>query len=114
MQRAGLDKPPLPAFEEGCAAADSPGEGQKPVILSPQPGVEYHARIDDTAEAVTFSASADGDAQALSWFVDNVYLGRSAPGGALFWKPLPGAHQVRVVDDHGRSTGTMMNVSIVQ
>jgi penicillin-binding protein 1C len=114
MRRAGIDQLPLPAFEDGCAAADSPGEGQKPVILSPQPGMEYHARIDDSAEAVTFTASADGDAQALNWFIDNIYLGRSVPGGVLFWKPQPGVHQVRVIDDRGRSAGAAMNVSVVQ
>jgi len=115
MQKAGINKQPLPAYDTACGAtlADDTG-GEKPVILSPQPKIEYHARIDDTSEAVTFNASADGDVQKLSWFIDNTYLGSSAPGNSLFWQPQPGQHEVRVIDDHGRTTLTNMKVSLLQ
>ncbi len=116
LQKAGINKQPLPPFEDGCGASETAdtGDGEKPVILSPQAKVEYHARIDDTSEAVTFTASADGDVQALSWFLDNLYLGSSTPGGSLFWRPQAGVHQVRVIDDHGRTETSSLRVSLAQ
>ncbi len=113
LQRAGINKQPLPPMGDDCDAAQA-SEGQSPVILSPQPKVEYHARIDDASEAVTFTASVDGDVRGVSWFVDNMYIGNAAPGAALFWRPLPGTHNVRAIDDRGRSGTTVMKVSLVQ
>jgi penicillin-binding protein 1C len=38
------------------------------------------------------------------WFVDDAYIGESAPGETMFWPAgSPGAHRVRAVDDQGRS-----------
>ncbi len=113
LQRAGINKQPLPPMGDDCNEAGA-SEGQNPVILSPQPKIEYHARIDDSTEAVTFNASVDGDVQHVSWFVDNLYIGNSAPGASLFWRPQPGIHNVRAVDDRGRSGTTLMKVSLVQ
>ncbi len=113
LQRAGINKQPLPPMGDDCDAAQG-AEGQSPVILSPQPKVEYHARIDDASEAVTFTASVDGDVRGVSWFVDNMYIGNAAPGESLFWRPLPGTHNVRAIDDRGRSGTTVMKVSLVQ
>jgi penicillin-binding protein 1C len=109
--------PPLPAYEAGCSdslTANNPDAGEKPVILSPQPKIEYHARIDDPSEAVNFTANADGDVHTPSWFVDDTFLGNSAPGTPLFWQPQPGAHTVHVIDDHGRTDTTKVRVVLLQ
>jgi hypothetical protein len=57
-------KPPLPPMGDDCDAGQA-AERQNSVILSPKLKIEYHARIDDTAEVVTFTASVDGDARAI-------------------------------------------------
>lgn len=113
LQRAGINKQPLPPMGDDCDAAQG-AEGQAPVILSPQPKIEYHARIDDAAEAVTFTASVDGDVRGVSWFVGNTFIGQAAAGAPLFWRPQPGTYNVRAIDDRGRSGTTVMKVSLAQ
>jgi hypothetical protein len=66
-------------------------------------------------EGIAFNATADADAHALFWFVNDAYVGRSPPGESLFWQPLNAGHyDVRVVDDHGRSDHRPLDVSMVE
>lgn len=52
---------------------------------------------------------------ALHWFVNDAYVGHSAPGQALYWRPpTAGSYTVRVVDEHGRSDQRALGVSLVQ
>jgi penicillin-binding protein 1C len=117
LQKAGIQKEPLPPWRKDCLevrAAQGEGNGQKPVITSPQPSVEYHAHINDTGEAVAFNANADGEVRTLHWFINNQYLGTSKPDEPFSWHPQPGQYHVRVVDDHGRSDTTIMQVVLAQ
>ena len=91
------------------------GNGQKPVITSPQSSVSYHVhKAADGAEAINLNASADGEVKILHWFINNQYYGRSQPGESLLWHPQPGRYQVRVVDDAGRSDAANLIVSPVE
>lgn len=110
LQQAGLRKPRLPDWETGCS--ETSATTTAPIILSPQPHIVYQARMDDDKEAVLLKASADGAAKALHWFIDNRYFGQSAPEASLSWKPVPGQHHIRVVDDSGRSASTEVSVTL--
>ncbi len=117
LQKAGIQKDPLPPWEKDCLEAGAPqgeGSGQRPIITSPQPSVEYHAHINDTSEAVVFNANADGEVHTLYWFINNQYLGNSKPNEPFSWHPQPGQYHVRAVDDHGRSDTTTMQVVLTQ
>ncbi len=70
-------------------------------------------RTEDTR--IAFNATADASAHALYWFVNDAFVGRSAPGDALFWQPrTAGSYTVRVVDDHGRSDQRPLGVGLEQ
>ncbi|HJP98427.1 MAG TPA: hypothetical protein VJ862_07700, partial [Rhodanobacteraceae bacterium] len=64
---------------------------------------------------IAFAATDDADVRALYWFVDDAYVGRSAPDRSLAWRPPHAAiYQVRVVDDHGRSDARALTVGLVE
>ncbi|MDR3629651.1 MAG: penicillin-binding protein 1C, partial [Desulfocapsaceae bacterium] len=115
LQKAGVYYESLPPWEEGCTGDQRmAGDEKKPVITSPQPDVEYHAHLGETAGDLAFNATADGEVRVLHWFLDNQYLGTSHPDEPLFWHPHPGQFRVRVVDDQGHSDSTRLKVSLVQ
>ncbi len=59
--------------------------------------------------------AAGADVHALNWFVNDAYIGRSAPGQLLYWQsPTAGSYAVRVVDEHGRSDQRPLGVSLVE
>ncbi|MDS0794572.1 penicillin-binding protein 1C [Burkholderia pseudomultivorans] len=91
-------------------------DGDPPRITSPLRGSTYAMRVksaDDTR--IAFNATADASAHTLYWFVNDAYVGRSAPGEALFWQPhTAGGYTVRVVDDHGRSDQRPLAVGLEQ
>jgi penicillin-binding protein 1C len=103
-----------PPQNPACANADA-GEGTQPKITSPSRGSAYAIRIAQGArQPVAFSAVADADARVLYWFVNEAYVGLSAPGEALYWTaPTAGDYRVRVVDDHGRSDARPLELMLV-
>ncbi len=107
----------LPPWRKDCLEAGAEqGEdnGQKPVISSPQPSVEYQAHANAPGDTVPFNASADGEVHTLHWFINNQYLGNSRPDEPFSWHPRPGRYYVRVVDDHGRFDTTTMQVVLTK
>jgi penicillin-binding protein 1C len=105
-------KPP-----QNSACADSEAwEGTSPQITSPSRGGAYAMRLAKSArQPLAFSAVADADTRILYWFVNESYVGRSAPGEALYWQvPDAGDYRVRVVDDHGRSDARPLELTLVK
>ncbi|MGH6871477.1 MAG: penicillin-binding protein 1C [Rhizomicrobium sp.] len=94
-------KPPQNA---ACLDAGAP-QGQPPRIVAPSRGSAYVMRLKQRdPERITFNAIADADVHALYWFVDDAYVGRTAPGEMFYWQPREaGNFRVRTVDDRGRS-----------
>ncbi len=90
--------------------------GDAPKITSPLRGSTYAMRLHQSEpEQIAFIATADADAHALFWFVNDAYLGRSTPGTTLFWQPQGAGHyDVRVVDDRGRADQRPLEVSLVE
>ena len=108
--RAGLPRREPPPYEPDCSPA-MPSPGRPPAIGSPLEGVAYLVRP-GAGERVALNASADADAQRLSWFVDRELVGRSEPGRPLWWTARPGRYTVRVVDERGRSDSRQLLVSL--
>jgi penicillin-binding protein 1C len=98
-----------------CENAGTP-DGDPPQITSPLRGSTYAMRLVQLGqERIAFVATTDADTHALYWFVNDAYVGRSAPGESLFWQPrTAGSYNVRVVDDHGRSDQRPLGVSLVE
>jgi len=66
-------------------------------------------------QRIALNATADADAHVLYWFVDDAYVGSSAPGVPLYWQPaIAGRFRVRAVDDRGRSDDRPLEVKLVE
>ncbi len=104
-----------PPSNTACVNAGA-AEGSEPVITSPGLGSAYAMRLTQPdRERIAFNATADADARTLYWFVDDAYIGSSAPGDPLYWHPTAaGSYRVRTIDDHGRSDQRPLTVSLIQ
>jgi penicillin-binding protein 1C len=104
-----------PPQNPDCNNAGAP-DGDPPQITSPLRGSTYAMRLTQLGqERIAFIATTDADTHALYWFVNDAYIGRSAPGDSLLWQPqTAGSYNVRVVDDHGRSDQRPLGVSLVE
>jgi len=105
-------KPPQNA---DCTDAGAP-DGVPPRIVSPRRGSDYVLRLGQSDRgSIALNATADGDTRALYWFVDDAYVGRSAPDQPLYWRPeTAGDFRLRAVDDHGRSDARELGVRLTQ
>jgi penicillin-binding protein 1C len=112
--RAGIPrrKPPQ---NPACDGAGTP-EGMAPQITSPLRGSAYVLRLaQGDRKRVSFSATADADAHMLYWFVDDAFVGRTAPGEPFNWQPPnAGIFRIRAIDDHGRSDERPLEVKLVE
>lgn len=90
--------------------------GEPPRITSPLRGSIYALRMKRRGEdSIAFSANGDAATRTLYWFVNDAYVGSSAPGQSLFWQPAAaGNYDVRVVDDRGMSDTRPLGVSLVE
>ena len=105
-------KPPENA---DCSDAGAP-DGTPPRIVSPQRGSDYVLRLGQSDRgSIALNATADGDTRTLYWFVDDAYVGHSAPDQPLYWRPkTAGDFKVRAVDDRGRSDARELAVRLIQ
>jgi penicillin-binding protein 1C len=111
--QAGIPRRPPPAAGD-CDTSVAPGP--PPQITSPLNGVSYSVRVDQIGqERLSLNANADGDVRALYWFVDDAYVGQSAPGVALSWIPTrPGRYRVSAIDERGRADRRDLEVQLVR
>jgi penicillin-binding protein 1C len=118
FQAAGLPRLAPPAMTDQMksisVAANHPAD-KGPCIVSPKKGLIYHIRLGaENDEIVNLEATAETSREQLHWFVDATYLGVSAPSSALLWKPQPGRHVIRAVDDSGRADSRLVTVTAVE
>jgi penicillin-binding protein 1C len=101
FRQAGLPRRTPPALP--LCMSDDPSE--VPRIASPMRNVSYMLRRAAKQEGIVLDAHAAADVRTLFWFDGNALIGmRPVSDGALSWRPTtPGAHLIRIVDDHGRS-----------
>jgi penicillin-binding protein 1C len=118
FQAAGLPRLAPPSMEGEAApfpVAASPNAERGPIIVSPKKGLIYHVRLGaGKDEVLNLEATAETSRENLHWFVDATYLGVSAPSSALLWKPQPGTHVIRAVDDFGRADSRLVTVTTVE
>ena len=106
FRAAGVPRRGAPALEPRTHSRSmiTTTAGEGPRIVSPKKQLIYHVRVgaaDD--EVLNLEATTDTARDHLRWFVDAAYVGESAPSSALLWKPQPGKHLIRAVDDSGRA-----------
>lgn len=108
---AGVARRPPPADDCGTEHPRGPA----PQIVSPLDGVRYPVRDGHLGQTrLVLNAHAEGDVRHLYWFVDDAYVGTTAPGVALGWNPSrPGQFQVRVLDEHGRGDQRALRVELL-
>jgi penicillin-binding protein 1C len=86
-----------------------------PRIVSPKDGLTYHVRVNpNDEEVINLEAISEAPHEHLRWFVDTAYLGLSEASTSLLWKPLPGRHVIRAVDDSGRVDSRLITVTAVE
>jgi penicillin-binding protein 1C len=90
--------------------------GTPPHITSPVTAATYTIRAGRVGdEAVPLAANADSEVRRLHWFVDESYVGTSAPGIALAWNPHGSGHYVvRAIDDRGRADSRPLDIALVR
>ncbi|WP_090452542.1 penicillin-binding protein 1C [Dyella sp. OK004] len=104
-----------PPRNETCANSGM-AVGDPPRITSPLRGSIYAIRLKQQSEnRIAFTANGDAATRTLYWFVNDAFVGRSAPSESLFWQPqTAGNYEVRVVDDRGMSDQRSLGVSLVE
>jgi penicillin-binding protein 1C len=116
FRQAGISFPRPPAWHERCSLANRDvATAAPPTILSPDRNISYALRPDRSeTESIPFQAVSDGEARKLFWFVDDHFVGDSAPRETFFWNAEPGRFTVRVVDDLGQATSRELIVGLAQ
>jgi penicillin-binding protein 1C len=101
FEKGGIYIKSPPEYMDECIGKTFTDSGISPHILSPVEGVKYLVFKDK--RKIPFKASAETGVKNLYWFVNSNYEGKSKPGDVFLWKPVPGKHLIRVVDDLGRA-----------
>ena len=107
FRKAGLPRQSPPDPETGTDTLSGLDPGEAPHILSPLSGRTY--QIDGSE--IPLKARAAPGVQKIYWFCGEAFLGTVAPREILSWKPAPGIHKLRVLDDHGRSEEIVASVA---
>ena len=119
FQSAGLPRRAPPALAADSASTANPASNapveKGPRIVSPKRGLIYHVRVTpDGGEVLNLEATADSPHEHLQWFVDTSYLGVSEASTALLWKPQPGRHLIRAIDEAGRADSQLVTITTVE
>jgi penicillin-binding protein 1C len=113
FEQAGIPRRVPPPYTDSLALDER--EGNPPQIISPLSETEYTIRLNNTGnEEIPFVAVSDADVYEIFWFVDDSYVGSSAPDAPFFWKARPGNFMIKAVDDNGRSVTGRLDVIIVE
>lgn len=111
---AGVIKPDPPAWHPQCAGRETNTASPPPRIISPKRNVTYSRTRNDKNFRIPLLAAADADSGAISWFADNVYIGKSRPGETIFWNaPGAGVTVVVAADEAGRTSRVRFAAEIV-
>src|SRR5262249_29697304 len=109
LEEQGRAVPPGPRFAPGCPAAVP---GRPPAIVTPGPGqvVVLLPGVSTARQEVPFQVETGSPTGSL--FVDGALVGTVASSQQLFWRPVPGRHDVVVADDAGRKDRRMLEVKV--
>jgi len=109
--RAGMPRRQPPASVDCARDALS---GTPPRITSPVTSATYTMRARRSGnDAIPLAANTDGETRRVHWFIDDAYVGSSAPSVALGWQPTrAGKYLVRAVDDRGRADSRELAIAV--
>ena len=114
FRSAGIAKKRPPAFVPECSQSVTSDSTDAPVILSPNPELQYALQADRLSrEKIPLMATVASDTNRLFWFIDNEFVGQTRPDTALLWNPKQGEHRVTVIDDFGRSSEVSVHAVLV-
>jgi penicillin-binding protein 1C len=99
FRKAGLPRRSPPEPENGTDTLAGINHGDAPRIVSPLAGRIYQT---DGGDSISLQARAAAGVSKCYWFSGEAFIGASDSDGTLGWKPAPGSHKLRVIDDHGR------------
>ncbi len=111
---AGLPRRQPPEMASTGASLLAADRSHAPLIVSPQQSVVYSVDgRDGGRKRVPLRVDASPGVSKVFWFVDDRFVGASAPEDVCFWQADPGEWVVQVVDDLGRSNSTQVTVESV-
>lgn len=114
FKQAGLARARPPRWDPRCGIGTKASVGKAPKIISPKKGISYSIRaIGNRHQEIALTAIAEADVKETFWFVDDAFVGKAKPGSEIFWHARAGSHEVRVVDDQGRSDHHELVVEVV-
>lgn len=98
---SGMNKP-LPQHNPLCSRMLAE---DKPVIISPENKGVYELRADIPVQyqQLLFNASTTGGTRKVHWFLDDNLYATLPSSEQLFYTPAVGKHNLRCVDENGRS-----------
>lgn len=108
FEQAGIQRKRPPAYMPECTIDNKANSGLAPRITSPSNQLTYV--LQKKHNTINLKATADTRVKQLYWFANNQYLGVSATNQVFFWTANAGNYTIKVVDDHGRSSG--MNITV--
>ncbi|MEP1789522.1 penicillin-binding protein 1C [Reichenbachiella sp.] len=118
FRKAGVPRktPPIydPAGKEGNSyLLGQSNRGLAPKIISPMSETEYLMSPSETMfNNLPLRATVDADVNEIYWFVDQQFIGKSAPDETQFWSLRPGTFQIGVVDDKGRTNSRKVKIGL--
>lgn len=112
FQKAGIGRKTPPSQHPDCRGEVFGDIGPK--ILSPKKAVVYNLRtLGADSKQIPLLALGDGNVKKISWYINNQFIGHTHVHHPLLWTAKAGRHNIRVIDDHGRSTETTFRVQWV-
>jgi len=99
--------PEPPPHNTQCSARFS---DDTPVILSPSSDYQYFIE-QGSEQQISLHAAAHAGVRVLYWYVDGEHVGTAAPGEKLFFTPLSTRHRIACMDDAGRRSIVVLNVT---
>jgi len=110
QQQSHCQKPIHSFFIAGKSPIKAHGISDKAHMLSPQAGVTYALTQLEASGSLPFQARFPNASFPLYWFVDHELVGVSLKGEPIYWNAWPGQFQIRVMDQKGEGTATVISV----
>jgi len=114
FKKAGIPRKTPPPFDPKENLDQLSVTGIPPEIISPLAETEYLLQPGmPEFNNLPLKVTADADVQEVYWFLDNKFIGKTAPDKTEYWNLKPGKFTISVVDDHGRSDSRKITIGVV-
>lgn len=107
----------FPPYMPSCIPEESINAAP-PILQTPIQGEKYYLKPKSDQptpyarfDKIAFSASVNNEVNRLDWYLDGQKIASTAPGESYLWSPIPGFHELILVDDFGRATQARFQVT---